>query len=220
MPAVSSVYQQTPTKNEKEKGKKRKGPNSLVDSIGIILRLNRDAAAALDLLRLALDALRALEVGTPVHPVARVQHDAGLVGAQLGLDARELARERQHDRVLGRVLDQPVAVVALARAVGAAVAREAGEVARVADGQVRGRRKVVDGARLGRQDLAGGKRALVALEVALRVGQRERVLPDLGRRRVAERVEIEVGVLGQEEGWITRVSKVCLSLSLDVADSW
>lgn len=62
--------------------------------------------------------------------------------------------------------------------------------------------KVVDAARLGRQDLARGQRALVRLEVALRVGQVQGVVPDEVRGGVAVGVQVEVGVLGEEDGWV------------------
>lgn len=185
---------------EKVERQKPRG-NSLVDAIRVVLSLDSDAAAADDLLVDALDALGALEVGGAVHPVARVEDDAGLVGAQLGGDAREGAREADDDGVVGRlVLDQKVAVVALAGAVGSAVALEAGLVPRVPDRQVRRRRKVVDRPRLRRQYLARRKRPLVRLQVPLRVGQVQPVVPDLGRVRVPVRVQVEVGVLSEQEG--------------------
>jgi hypothetical protein len=70
----------------------------------------------------------------------------------------------------------------------------------VADGEARGRREVVDGVGLGRQDLAGGQGGLVGFQVALRVRGVQGVLPDLGGVGVAEGVQVEVGVLGEEEG--------------------
>jgi hypothetical protein len=118
-------------------GKKKK-KDSLVDTIRVILCLNRNAAAANDLLIDSLNALGALEVSRPIHPVARVQHDTGLICLQLGLHTRKLARQRQDDHILGRILNQPVPVVPFAGAVSAAVALEAGLVARVADSEARG----------------------------------------------------------------------------------
>lgn len=193
---------------KKENQKKEKKKNSLVDSIREILRLNRDAATPDHLLIDPFNALRALQIGTPIHPIARVQHHAGLIGPQLRLDARKLARQRQHRGPLGRVLDQPVPVVALAGAVGAAVAGEAGLVARVAEEQVRGGGEVVDGVGRRREDVTGGERALVRLEVALGVGHGQGVLPDFGGGRVAVGVEVEVGVLGEENGWSDRLVRV------------
>lgn len=173
--------------------------NPPVDAIRPLLRLDGHARAPAHGLHL-VGALRALERRAAVHPVARVEDDAGLVGAELGLDAREGAGEGGDDGARRRVLDEEVAVVALARAVGAAVALEARLVARVAQRQPRPAGKVVDGARLGRQDLARRQRRLVRLEVARRVGQVQRVVPDLGRGRVAVGVEVEVGVLSEEDG--------------------
>lgn len=180
--------------------RKRRNQNLLVNPIGVVLRLNGHTAAPDHLLIDPLNALGALEVGRAIHPVARVKHDARLISPQLRFDTRELARQGRHHRILGRVLDEEVAVVPLARAVGPAVALEAGLVARMAESQVRGGGKVVDGVGLGGQDLAGRERVLVGLEVALGVGQGELVVPDEGLVGVAEGVEVEVGVVREKEG--------------------
>jgi hypothetical protein len=103
--------------------------------------------------------------------------------------------------VISGPIDEPVAVVPFTSPIRAAVALEAGLVTCVAEGEVRRRGEVVDGVRRGRQDLARRQGALVGLEVACRVGQVERVVPDLGGSWVAVGVEVEVGVLGQQEGW-------------------
>ena len=42
---------------------------------------------------------------------------------------------------------------------------------------------------------------MVAFEVARGVGEGEGVFPDFGGGRVAVGVEVEVGVLGEEDGW-------------------
>ena len=187
-------------KEEKKKRKKEK-KNSLVNSIRPLLRLNRNAAAPHNLLIHPLDPLRALQHRAPVAPVARVQHHAGLVRPQLRRHAREGTRQLEHRGALGRALDQPVPVVPLAGAVGAAVAAEAGQVLRVAEREVGGRGKVVDRVGRRRQDLARRERALVVFQVARRVGEVEGVVPDFGGRGVAVGVEVEVGVLGEEDGW-------------------
>lgn len=141
----------------------------LVDPIHIVLRLNRDARRPRHHAPVR-EPLVALEWRGAVEPVARVEHDARLVGAQLGLDAREGARELHDDGVgRGLALDGEVAVVPLARAVGAAVAREPRLVLGVAQGQAGLAGEVVDAARRGFQDLAGGEGALVGFEVVGRV---------------------------------------------------
>lgn len=69
----------------------------------------------------------------------------------------------------------------------------------MAELEVGGGGKVVDGARGGGEDLAGGEGALVGFEVAGGVGEVEGVVPDQGGGRVAVGVEVEVGVLSQED---------------------
>lgn len=133
-------------KEEKEKG-------LLVDPIHVILCFDGDTGAPLNLLDLGR-ALRALEVSCTVEPVARVDDDARLVRAQLCLDPRKGARERDHGGVGGSVVDQEVPVVALAGAARAAVAREAGQGSSVAHQHVRAAGEVVDAVRLRRLDLA------------------------------------------------------------------
>lgn len=90
--------------------------NLLIDPVDPILRLERDARAAPDRMPVP-QALRPLERRRPVEPVARVDDDAGLVGPQIGADAREGAREGRDDGVARRVggsVDEPVAVVTFA----------------------------------------------------------------------------------------------------------
>ena len=186
-----------------KEGEGRGDLNALIDPIHVILGLDRHARALAHLGR-GVQPLRALEAGGAVHPVARVDDDAGLVGAELGLDAREGAGDCAHDGAPRRVVDQEVAVVALARAVGAAVARELGVVARVAQEQARLAREVVDAVRRGRADLARRQRALVRLEEALRVRQVQRVVPDLLGGGVLVGVEVEVRVLREHERWWPR----------------
>jgi len=128
--------------------KRSSRPNIPVNPIRIILRLNRNTRALNNLLR-RIQSLRRLQPSAPVHPRARVQHDARLVRAQIGLDPRECAPQRQHYGVLGRVVDQPVAVVALADAVGAAVALELGVGLGVPEEEVGLAGEVVDAAWLG-----------------------------------------------------------------------
>ena len=131
--------------NPQNKSRKEKKRNSLIKTIRKILRLNRHARTPHHRLPPG-QPLRLLELGTPIHPVARVHHHAGLVRPQLGLDARKRAPQRGHHRRvlllllpllgLGRALDQPVPVVPFAGAAGAAVARKAGRVAGVAQEEV------------------------------------------------------------------------------------
>ena len=71
----------------------------------------------------------------------------------------------------------------------------------MAESEVGGRGEVVDGVGGGGQDLACRERALVTFEVARGVGEGEGVVPDFGGRRVAVGVEVEVSVLGEEDGW-------------------
>lgn len=78
----------------------------------------------------------------------------------------------------------------------------------MAEGEVGGRGEVVDGVGGCGQDLAGWEGALVAFEVARRVGEGEGVLPDLGGGGVAVGVEVEVGVLGEEDGWGVLVAEL------------
>lgn len=68
--------------------------------------------------------------------------------------------------------------------------------------------EVVDGARLGGEDLAGGDGALVGLEVARRVGRVEVVVPDEVCVGVLVGVEVEVGVLGEYESYISLLAYV------------
>ena len=119
-----------------------------------------------------------------------------MIRPQLRLDPTEFTRQRRHHAVGRRVLDQPVAIIPFARAVRAAVTREGGVVAGVAEGEVGRRSKVVDGVGGCREDLARGEGALVGFEVAGRVGKGKGVVPDLGGGGVAVGIEVEVGVLG------------------------
>lgn len=61
--------------------------------------------------------------------------------------------------------------------------------------------EIVDRSRLGRQDFAGGDSALVSFEVARGVGRVEGVVPDEACLWVLVGVEVEVGVLGENEGY-------------------
>ena len=61
--------------------------------------------------------------------------------------------------------------------------------------------KVVDGAGLSSEDLAGGDGALVSFEVAGGVGSVECVVPDEACFGVLVGVEVEVGVLRQYKSW-------------------
>jgi hypothetical protein len=71
----------------------------------------------------------------------------------------------------------------------------------VPEREVRRAGKVIDASWGRGQDLARGQRALVGLEVARRVREVQGVVPDLVRGRVPVRVEVEVRVLGQHEGY-------------------
>jgi len=170
------------------------------------LCLNGDARASNHLLVFG-QTLGALETGASVHPVARVENHSGLVGLELGFDAREGAREGQDNRILGRVIDQPVSVVALARAVGTAVAGKGRVGAGVPEEKIGLASEIVDGAGLSCQDLAGGQGALVGFKVALRVGKMQGVVPDERGCGILVGVEVEIGVLGQENGWLLKLVK-------------
>lgn len=73
-------------------GHVRRHSNLLVNAVGIVLRLDRNAAVAWDKLVLSSNTLGALELALSVHPVARVQNNSVLVSLQLSLDTAVLAR--------------------------------------------------------------------------------------------------------------------------------
>lgn len=150
-----------------------------------------------------LPALRRLQRRGAVAPPHGVDLDTGLIGPQVRLDAVPRAGERQHGRPggLGGVLEEPKVVVALG---AAGVGAKLGRVARVAQ-RARGR-KVHDawGAGGGTRDgstLAGGEAVGVEREVVLRVGHVQGVVEHGVGVGVAVRFEVEVGVLGEHEGW-------------------
>ena len=82
----------------------------LVYAVDVIVSLNGDARAATHSLPV-LQALGALERGSSIEPVTRVDNEAGLVGPKLSLDSGKWAGQGSDDGVLGRVLRNCVSLL-------------------------------------------------------------------------------------------------------------
>lgn len=91
---AGSVYQ---------RGKKEVS-SLLVDAVNVVLSLDSDARTP-DYLAVVGGALRALQVGAAVHPVARVDDNSRLVGAQVSRDAGIGASQADDDGVLRGIVD-------------------------------------------------------------------------------------------------------------------
>ena len=181
--------------------------NLLVDTIGVVLSLNGNTWASTDRsghrCPVHNKLLRALQLRASVHPVARIQHDTGLISPQISLDTRKRTRQRNDYRITRRlILDQPIPVITFACAVSTAVAREARLVASVAQGKAGSAGKVIDGSRGRSQNLASRKGTLVCLEVSNRVRHIQGVIPDLVRGGVLVSLKVEVGVLSQKNSFM------------------
>lgn len=170
----------------------------LVDSVHVVLRFDGDTRTPHYLLVL-VRSLRALEVGRAIEPVARVDHDARLVGTKLCLNAREDAPQRDNDRIGRRIVNQEVPVIAFARPAATAIAGEAGEQPRMAQKHIRCARKIIDAFGLRRFNLACGQGPVVRHQISLRVWHIQRMVPDLNGFGVFVRIEVEVRMLRKHE---------------------
>lgn len=170
---------------------------SLVDSVDIVLRFDRDAPVARNELVLPRHSLRALELRLPVVPVACVQHHGILIRRELGLDAAETAAQPEcHFLLVSLVAKRPRAVVPVA-SVPAVVLEIA--VARRKSKLVGCCPEVVDAVLAHICDFSRRQCVLVRLQYTLGLGCVQGVVPDGPVAGVLERVELEVRVLREHQ---------------------